>query len=741
MAMFKCKMCGGSLEVTAGAGIVECEYCGTQQTLPKTTDDGLQSLFNRAHLLRQKCEFDKAEALYEKILEANGNEAEAYWGVILCKFGIEYVEDPKTYKRIPTCHRTSYDSIIADEYYKKALECADSTQKAIYEAEARVIDDIQKNILAISSREEPYDVFICYKESDESGARTQDSVIANDIYYQLTAEGYKVFYAAITLEDKLGSAYEPIIFAALNSAKVMLAIGTKPEYFNAVWVKNEWSRFLKMIKNDRSKLLIPCYRDMDAYELPEEFAHLQAQNMGKIGFINDVVRGIKKVIVKDEPRAAAAIKEAPIGAEPGAGNVSALLRRAYMFLEDKNWDSAEEYCEKVLDIDPENAEAYLGKLLGEYKLESKAALRESGIRFDESANYRKILKFGDEALTTELRGYIEETIKKNEELRLTTTYAAAANQMNFNSSATLYNAAKLFGELGDYKDSLALRERCLKLAEECKKNETYDGAVTLMRSDCVQDINEAIKSFESLADFKDSQEKIGECKERLLALEKEKELEQKKKLDAEKLEKQKQLDAIAKAKKDKIKKIIIGIVAVIALVGMIFAIRAININKKKRENPGDYVKENELTHFDIPNGVTEIRAEEFRRCTTLRTITIPDSVTTINSSAFIGCEGLESIKIPYGVKSIKDTAFYGCERLTSVIISNSVTSIGRAVFDDCKALTSIYYTGTADEWNAIVKDNDNATLNRLTIYYYSETEPAAEGSFWHYDNNGKPIVW
>ena len=131
MSTFKCKMCGGSLDVSTGETIIECEYCGTQQTLPKTTDENIQALFNRANLLRQKNEFDKAEALYEKILEADDTEAEAYWGVILCKFGIEYVEDPKTYKRIPTCHRTSYNSIVADEYYKKALEHADITQRSI----------------------------------------------------------------------------------------------------------------------------------------------------------------------------------------------------------------------------------------------------------------------------------------------------------------------------------------------------------------------------------------------------------------------------------------------------------------------------------------------------------------------------------------------------------------------------------------------------------------------------------
>ena len=296
MAVFKCKMCGGSLEVGEKQGVVTCDYCGTKQTFPKTVDDNVSSLFNRANSLRLKNEFDKAQEIYEKIISTGSNDPEAFWGNVLCKYGIEYVEDPVTLKRVPTCHRTQIESVLTDVDYTAALEHADDSQKAIYEAEAKAIDELQKDILAVVDGEEPFDVFICYKETDEEGKRTQDSVIANDIYHQLTQEGLKVFYAAITLEDKLGQEYEPYIFAALNSAKVMLVVGTKPEYFNAVWVRNEWSRFLKIIKSDRSKSLIPCYRDMDAYDLPEEFSHLQAQNMSKLGFMQDIIRGIKKLV-------------------------------------------------------------------------------------------------------------------------------------------------------------------------------------------------------------------------------------------------------------------------------------------------------------------------------------------------------------------------------------------------------------------------------------------------------------
>ena len=69
--------------------------------------------------------------------------------------------------------------------------------------------------------------------------------------------------------------------------------------------------------------MIPCYRDMDAYELPDEFAHLQAQDMSKIGFISDVVRGIKKIIVKDEPKVRSVVKETVVAST--VTNITPLL--------------------------------------------------------------------------------------------------------------------------------------------------------------------------------------------------------------------------------------------------------------------------------------------------------------------------------------------------------------------------------------------------------------------------------
>ena len=139
MAILKCKMCGGTLEANDET-IAVCQYCGTKQTLPKTSDDVISNLFNRANNLRLKCEFDKAAQIYERIVEQDDSEAEAHWGLVLCKYGIEYVEDPKTKKRIPTCHRDSFEAITADYNYQKAIEYADVVSRPVYEEEARVID-------------------------------------------------------------------------------------------------------------------------------------------------------------------------------------------------------------------------------------------------------------------------------------------------------------------------------------------------------------------------------------------------------------------------------------------------------------------------------------------------------------------------------------------------------------------------------------------------------------------------
>ena len=374
MAVFKCKMCGGDLPNIAEGNVVECEYCGSRQTIPTADNEKKVTLFARANRLRFGCEFDKAAGVYESIVAEFPTEAEAYWGLVLCKYGIEYVDDPATGKKIPTCHRSSFDSVMEDDNFDQACENADAVARKVYRDEAKQIEELRKRIIEVSGKEEPYDIFICYKETDENGSRTLDSVLAQDIYNALTEKGYRVFFARISLEDKLGQEYEPYIFAALNSAKVMLAVGTDYEYYNAVWVKNEWSRYLALIAAGQKKTLIPCYKNIDAYDMPKEFARLQAQDMGKVGAMQDLLRGIEKIIggkQEESKPQSAGVDVAQIVQQVmkqnvsvgGESNAAALLKRGYMALSDGDWEKANEFFDRVLDGDAENAEAYMGEFL------------------------------------------------------------------------------------------------------------------------------------------------------------------------------------------------------------------------------------------------------------------------------------------------------------------------------------------------------------------------------------------
>ena len=419
MIALKCKMCGGDLSVSPGASVGTCQYCGTTMTLPVTGSTQVADQFNRASGLRQGDEFDRASEVYLRLLEANPRDAEAHWGMVLCRFGITYVEDPKTGRRLPTCNRVRFGSILEDEDYLQAITWADGEAKAVYQAEAEAIAAIQREFLDISAREEPFDVFLCYKEKDGQGERTPDSVLAQELYYELTEKGYRVFFSRLTLEGKLGISYEPYIFAALRSARVMVVVTTRAEYVNAPWVKNEWSRYLALIRQGEDKVLIPAYRDMDPYTLPEELASLQAQDMGKLGFMQDLLEGIHKFL-RREP-------------DDGGGRTgptaSTLTKRGMLALEDGDFAAADAHFERALDHDPEEAMAYVGKLMVERKVKVPSDLGRTGKPLEASSNYRKAVRFADPELKKLLEGCNEQLLaaRRALEQQLTGRPAVAQN--------------------------------------------------------------------------------------------------------------------------------------------------------------------------------------------------------------------------------------------------------------------------------------------------------------------------
>ncbi len=500
MAIFKCKMCGGALEIQDGSSVAVCSFCGTKQTIPKLDNETRINLYDRANHFRRNNDYDKAMSIYEQLLDADKTDAEAYWSILLCKYGVEYVEDPQTHRMMPTINRAQYTSIFADEDYKSAIQYADGYQREVYENEAKELDKIQKGILAISQKEDPFDIFICYKETDSHGKRTIDSVLAQDLYYQLTQEGYKVFFSRITLEDKLGTAYEPYIFAALNTAKIMVVIGTSKENLNSVWVKNEWSRFLALTKKDGSKVLIPAYRDMDPYDLPDEFSHLQAQDMSKLGFMQDLIRGIKKILAKDEK----VVVIPQNNTTNSNGNVDALLKRAYIACEDGDFAKADSFAEKVLNINPELSDAYIVKLLAECKVRKLDGLRTYSAVVKAKSNFQRAYKYAKPDLKSQLTAISKENIE------YINYYPIYSKAKGYIENALYSDALVLLEKIPNYKDSATLIAQCKEKAESLKKENAYNHAISV---GFARDADEAamlksIETLKSLNGYKDSSAQI-----------------------------------------------------------------------------------------------------------------------------------------------------------------------------------------------------------------------------------------
>lgn len=493
MPVYRCKMCGATLSVAENSTTCTCDFCDSTQTIPLLSDEKKINLFNRANRLRAKCEFDAAEAVYQNLVSEFSEESEAYWGLCLCKFGIEYVEDPLSGKMIPTCHRTMYESIFEDVDYLSAIKYSDPQSQLLYQTEARHIDEIQKKILQVAKNETPYDVFICYKESDENKERTADSVLAQEIYDELTKKGVKVFFSRITLEDKLGVDYEPYIFSALQSARVMLIITSSIEYVNSVWVKNEWSRYARLALNDHSKTIIPCYQDIDPEDLPAIIRNKQAQNMSKIGAMQDLIRGVCKVLNIDTVKTVSVRKN-----DYHENSTSSLLKRAYIFLEDSNWKDADKYFERVLDASPECAEAYLGKLLVELKINKEQSLPLVSSDFSQLYNYKKAYRFADDKLKQQLQEYKNKSV-----------YYRASSIMKSTSTADGFmNAKALFDSLDDYSDARAQSLTCHDKALET----TYRNAINVYNnSTSVKDYEKAAEIFEKVGTYSDAVEMISKC--------------------------------------------------------------------------------------------------------------------------------------------------------------------------------------------------------------------------------------
>ena len=288
-----CDHCGGSYIYTNGRYV--CQACGSYK--PEEISNEEVTLLCMAYQKLRTARFKAARRAFDDIIQEYPENPSAYWGRLMAKYGVKYERDVDG-RMIPTCYATSIKSVLNDSDYKKALQYADEENKRYYQEKAEYMERVRKEWAEKANKEKPYDIFICYKETDHNEKRTKDSVAAQKLYTHLTAKGYRVFFSRESLKDKIGEKYEPYIFNAISTAKIMIVYGSNPEYINSTWLKNEWRRYEKMIHERKKKpdSLILAYEGFSPKELSDVFSSRQGIEAGKKDFYSRLDKTIERIL-------------------------------------------------------------------------------------------------------------------------------------------------------------------------------------------------------------------------------------------------------------------------------------------------------------------------------------------------------------------------------------------------------------------------------------------------------------
>lgn len=414
MTVERCKNCGATLDVTkAVGGVITCEFCHSVNILPKSVDAQALSFIKMGEHDLDTRKFADAYEAFNKAAQLDPKEPEAYFGMALATYKIQYIKDFEKNRLQPICYEVSDKKFTDDMNYMKAFMNATNEQRAEYIRKADDINKIRDEFYSIKSRGLEYDCFICVKVSDDNAilpdgtkARTKDYKIADDLYVYLRQKGFSPFFSEREIQNRTGADYEAMILYALCSSECMLVVCGDERYLETPWVKNEYTRFSAMVDDEQkeSDAITIVFDGKPIERLPGRKGKIQGIDMRGIdpyGKVADFVfnhtpeararreqaekskreeeERIKKLLAEqlEAQRALESKLESlrtqttvvsPVQAP--AADINLLLRRTQQFLDSGDYDGATDYCNRALDVDPENGEAWIMSFLAKYQAEN-----------------------------------------------------------------------------------------------------------------------------------------------------------------------------------------------------------------------------------------------------------------------------------------------------------------------------------------------------------------------------------
>ena len=421
----KCRNCGGELDYSKAInGVLTCGFCGSKFTVPKSgaNEEVRHFLLTGEHEL-DLGHFDEAATAYARAVELDSKEPEAFFGLALATAQVRYLKDEVNNRLQPICYSTSDKTFVQDANFKRALALATPDQKKEYEVKGKEIDAIREEFNEFRKQGLNYDTFICVKVTEESGRHTEDSHTASQLYKELKNAGYSPFYSEEEIHGRTGVMYEAMILYALYTAQSMLLVCSDESYLQTKWVKNEYSRFLKMQRDEekaRGSLTV-VFKGHAVDRIPGLNGKVQGIDFNTFNALNQVLDFVQKFRKIDVP----AIKrkeygQAKVGkiaatrkgvekrqlATVAGGEVSASDRAKLSLvtqcLQDKDFDYARTLVDKIIADNPSNGEAYFLRLLADMSCRDEQDFTKFNAAVTNYEDFEKALASADPTRRKEL---------------------------------------------------------------------------------------------------------------------------------------------------------------------------------------------------------------------------------------------------------------------------------------------------------------------------------------------------
>ena len=379
-----CGICGGAVNADENGVSGVCSHCGNKMMYPGSDIKKI----NRITYLRNTFKFDEAEKLAKELAAANPDDCEAHWNLLLCEYGIQYVREGANLYAVCRKDISDLPAFKESVNYKAATEKASEELRPGYEELGDAIEDsvsITRNVL---KQEKGYDVFILSPDN----ATVDTDIDGDKIFLRFTSNlGFSTFYAPEMMKDiDAVEKAAQTVFALKNSRILLPSFRTKDDCRDG-FLEYAVNMFCEAARKDEEKLVFPIFNAsvLQFQQLPEKLVWCdEIFNCAEDEFMREISDKVESIL---KPEVNAIEPETLVTAT--AANKENLVKRAYMFLEDGEFETADSYFDKILDIDIEDSRAYIGKLLAECKLRNEEEIRNLPQTVTDDKNFKKAIRF------------------------------------------------------------------------------------------------------------------------------------------------------------------------------------------------------------------------------------------------------------------------------------------------------------------------------------------------------------